>query len=179
MKTDNIVKLKEKLIQFCVSKSISYTKEQVDIQASMMLHKFSLEDVSNALRELFYETPFFPDASQIAKKINGSSADNKALADLGASKLLEAGSKFSVYDKSGDIKNFLGPELFSIFERMGGLDRFARIQFSEIGTMRAQLRDMVSANIENGKIKQIDVVAGRAVIENDDLKRVDFTQLIE
>lgn len=179
MNEKELIILKEKIVQFCVSKSIKFSKPQVDIQARMMLDKFSLEDVKQALNALFYDTQFFPDASLVYKKImNGDKTENKALADIGASKILEAGASFSQYEDPDVIMNFLGKELYGIMQRMGGIDRFARLEYSDLPTTRAQVRDMISANIKNGQIRQLDIVDGRLEDNSSgNVRKIDFKGL--
>ena len=68
MNTKEKENLFQELTKFSIVKGQSVTSERITLTIEL-LKKFNYEEIIKALNLLIYETPFFPDISEIVKKI--------------------------------------------------------------------------------------------------------------
>ena len=128
----------KKIIEFCVAKGIEATEERVRLNAEMLLKKYNANNICMALDRLFWKLKFFPDASEIAKEIEPDEKDN---ANEMAGAILDAATRYSEIDAS-NAKKELGDIAWYAVEQFGGWDVLCRLEYDQLGTARAQLRDL-------------------------------------
>lgn len=134
------MQIEQALTKFCVAKGIETTKERVDIHAGYLRKSgFPENEIISAIGQLFGETEFFPDASLVLKKLKPSENNNTLEAQTVVDKILEANNQFSSYDQKS-ARAHIGELGWYVVERFGGWDCVTNLQYSEIGTARAQLR---------------------------------------
>lgn len=143
MENSDYLTVSKELTQFCIAKGVKVSPEMIEIQAKMILKRFSKDAILKALNDLFYECRFFPDASLIAEKIkkNCKVGSSKALATQEVNRILviikENGFCLSM------VKRKLGEELYIAIGGCDTVKAYGRSNESELGTFKAQMRDAI------------------------------------
>ena len=154
-------KIRDAILAFCSGKRLKTTDPQIDMTArSLAQSGYPAEEIVNAIRELFSETPFFPDASMVLKKLRPSPEMIKAEANF------VAGEIISRLGAAGEYKAFmsgLSPAGRFVVQKMGG---WSIIKSTETGILRAQLRDMALSIFHALKPEEVPLKNIKAAREN-------------
>jgi hypothetical protein len=173
------MKTEQAIAKFCIAKGLEASTERIKIQAEYMRRQgFTDDQLVKAVGELFGETPFFPDASMVLKKLQPNSSEIQDEAQVVAGLIVDANTKFGHYDQKG-VREHVGELAYYVIERFGGWASICNLQYSEMGTARAQLKKIAESAIRNkitgGKLEYSRQQAG----EIKKLSRPNFLELVE
>jgi hypothetical protein len=167
------------IAKYCIAKGLEASSERIKIQAEYMRRQgYTDNQLVSAIGELFGETPFFPDASMVLKKLQPDSGQIVDEAQSIAGVILEANTRFGHHDQIF-VRDEIGELAYYVVERFGGWASICNLQYSEMGTARAQLKKIAESAIRNkvsgGKLEYSQREAG----EIKKLSKPNFLELVE
>ncbi len=133
-----------KIAKFCLAKGVNATPERIELNARMLLDRYSEKEIAIALGRLFWKTSFFPDASLIAKELEANERDS-AVEMAGA--ICDAISSFGE-QQAPEARRHLGEVAWHAVERFGGWSSLSAVKNSELPTVRAQLRELCQVTVK-------------------------------
>ncbi len=128
------------LAQFCIAKGLEVTKQRIEIVSAALVKRYPVEQVKKAISEIFWESKFFPDASDIAKKIEPTLTDKDIGSDM-AGRILEVARSVGEMEPEVAQERMTASEWHAV-QRFGGWSVLCRLTYDELGIARAQLRDI-------------------------------------
>lgn len=121
----------------------SITQDRLEIYTSFLVNELTVQELRNSFSKILTSCKFFPSIAEIME-LARPKAEVTDEAVLIASRVLECARSFSYADIKG-AKEFLGV-YFPIAERYGWKN-LVELQYSELQTARAQLRELAKAHI--------------------------------
>ena len=154
-KTDK-EKLFEALRKLAVFKGVEVTQERIGLYVEY-LSRYDLKKVSAALKVLLNTHTGFPDIAHIVKLVDPSMTEDEKGNEI-AGAIIDSVKSFGSYQPL-EAKKYLGPIAWWVVESFGGWGILCRMTTAELGTTRAQLREMgkaarkvASRNLEDPKL---------------------------
>lgn len=140
--SDKTKELQKMLTFFCLGKNIEATKEQIEIQATMIARRYAPDVVKRALDELFYSVTNYPDASLISSKIEQMMGhdDIKSAASEKASEIIS-----KIHECGFDIswiKAEIGEDYFNAIGAETTVRGYGKGDVS-LGVLKAHIRDSI------------------------------------
>lgn len=141
------------------------------------LSEFKIESVILAIRAIRKTTKFFPSLGEIIEKIQSPDGPTDEMAVMISNQIIEAFSMFG-QQNSGEARAFLGPDKWGIVERSGGWNNICLTPYSELGTLRAQIREVAKAYLNRSKREskggELRINSNPIQIGNSELKKLSF-----
>jgi hypothetical protein len=131
---------------YCEAKGIDATESRIRVQVDYLTARYSEQEIIKAVSKLFGESQWFPDASMVIAKIKPSSDEVKLDALAMSGEIIAAISSKGQY-QAVEAKKMLGATAWYAVERFGGWNYICGLQYDELNTARAQLRDLCRSAI--------------------------------
>ena len=144
----------KQLVALSVAMGTEQKPERLMFYANALMD-FDLPKVVTAISKLSRTNRFFPQLAEIIEAMRGPEIPTDELAIQIANDLIEAIPRFGRYQEL-EAKQFL-KEKFAIAERFGGWQMLCSIENDEIGTVRAQLRELAKAYINRSKRECVEL----------------------
>lgn len=146
--------VKDKIYCELVLLSVSVGQKQEEARLKIYVESlmaYEPESVIQAIRSVMMTTRFFPAIVDIIEKIKSPNGTTDEQAVMVANKIFEAITRFGSYQWA-EAKEFLGEDVVGIVERFGGgWTDLCRVEYDEIPTTKAQLRELAKAYIGKSK----------------------------
>lgn len=141
------------------------------------LFEFEFDSVIQAIRAIRKTAKFFPQLSEIIEKIQSPDGPTDEMAVMISNQIIEAFSMFG-QQNSGEARAFLGPDKWGIVERSGGWNNICLTPYNELGTLRAQIREVAKAYLNRSKREskggELRINSNPVQIGNSELKKLSF-----
>ena len=168
---------KEKIFEdfrmLAIAKGQEVTSERIQIYIKV-LAEYETEEVSSAIMKCFKELKFFPDISEVIKFIR-EPVDAYTNAEIMTGEIFDVAKRIGRHEIS-KAKEALGPIAWFAVERFGGWDTICNLTYDQLGTARAQLRNICKASMSithldanSSEIKSLGVHGQRGIKRLDEL----------
>jgi len=135
----------DQLVRLSIAKRQPVTSELAEIYTEY-LSKYQESEVMSALMYCFENIKFFPDISEI-KKIIEKPIDKDSIAQEITGKIFEAVKIFGSHQIL-EARESLGQEAWGIVERFGGWKIVCALEYRDMNTARAQLKNIAKGYME-------------------------------
>ena len=141
------------------------------------LMEYNPSDVLKAIKAVRKKSEFFPSMAKIIEEIQSPNGPTEEMAVMIANEIVECFSMFG-QQNSGEARSFLGPDKWGIVERAGGWTNICMTPYSELGTLRAQIREVAKAYLNRSKREskggELRINSNPVQIGNSELKKLSF-----
>lgn len=114
------------------------------------LSEYDLESTIQAIRAVRKTCDFFPPLSKIIEKIKSPDGSSEEQAILIANEIIKCISDYGQYQIK-EVKEFLGDDKFAIATNFMNWSDLCNIEYDEIPTVRAQLRNSAKSYLDRSK----------------------------
>lgn len=145
---ENEVKIYNALVMLSVALGQTQDTNRLKIYVAN-LKNFPISDVLKQIESFTRTARFFPQLVEIIEPLKGLDRPTNEMAVIIAEEILEAARSFSSIDTE-EARKYLGEEKWGIANRIGW-QTLTMLEYDELPTMRAQIRELAKAYIEKSK----------------------------
>lgn len=146
------------------------TQEVIEAYARILADQEYVK-IKEAISWCSKNSKFFPRPVEILERINPKASQEDA--DHLAGSIIEAIKRFGFYQGSAAKKN-IGSEAWSAVLKAGGWSALCETPLNQIGTLRAQLRNLCMAEINIDQIKEREA---KRIESKNNMQKLNFAGL--
>jgi hypothetical protein len=179
-----MIELKNKIYLSMVYLAKFYGTEKVDherlqMYTEILASELTPDDFQKSLKLIILKCKFFPSVAEIIE-LAKPKEDVNAEANIIANEIIGCISRFGPY-QTKEAKEFLGDKFF-VAEKFGW-QNLCHVTYEELGTTKAQLRELAKAYLSQKNIKGVEnfysLEENRKQIPGANLKLIKLDECIE
>lgn len=176
------------LVKLSVLLGTEETEQRLEL-TSAVLEKYELKEVIKAIHDSGLTCKFFPKPVELIEKINPPTEREDA--DFIAGEIIRSIRDFGGY-QSREAREYIGEEAWQVVQMCGGWDLICGTPEGQLGTLRAQLRNVAYSVLKKDEIqhrKQLRVTQQEAKVQLfmrdkeaarvDEFEKMKHAQIIE
>ena len=160
----------EALRRLSVALKADETKERLQLYTEYLIKKYEPKQIAGAIERSVQELKFFPSLSELIKFIE-EPVDIETDSQIMAGEILDAAKQFGQY-RAKEAREAIGVKAWFSVERFGGWDTICNLTYDQLGTARAQLKNVCKSAIRIEKYEP-------KVLEPYDHKRRATTRIAD